>query len=884
MALYDVNRREIVIRVVYDGPPGAGKTTNLHTLLGCLPPRVLRRFQASEPIGARTQVFDWLELPRLTVKDGSRDVRCQILSVPGQEEFSFRRKMILATADAIVFVCGSQPSDMDVSKKMLVDLVRCIPAAERKSAPLGFVLQANKQDVPGALAPRDIAAALKMPSAVPAYAARATTGEGVYDTLWMAIRLATHRARLLISQGTITRETGMIEEAQDFYERVLMAERAKTKSRVERRALSDFEEALRQYERDNPPEPQGFEIEDTDDSRREPSVARSASPSWQEPDSSFSMTDPEPEPESSEADEESFAEKFDEPAEEPTPAESIAEADPSATEELATEPKPVEAATSESTVQESPAQVDEATEPALADTLVETEAESETEDDEVPAILSRAEVEEAKVEEEAPPRPSSIEAQQSPSVSERVQVREPVVQNGRNALPDTPSNAALLAALLAEGDDNDAGTHLLDDRDEVEVDSESGPNVFAIQDDEEPEYRPGISRAGMTNPILSGGSSSSIKRWTPPPPSSSPSVVDRESQAQPARLEDAIFQDTVHGRAHDQDTQAADTPAASPRAREEALADEDVTDEVATIGDRDSIDETPTVQYPEPTALAVEPTEPEAEPIAQAMAESGTAAEPEPVAVPEAIESAAVEAEETPVPAAAPVPEPTSTPTLDVDLENLPPLPASVPEAGNAWPPVTARGILTRMVATEIDPDRPHWQYNSEDRVEFLGKPGWRLLTRLEAWRYPDRAAGRTALMPLVRQLVRIESVLPNGKVLVLVPSDEAYRIWEITPERASVADRYRELHAAGRRSDLLRLTHDAEEAAARLATLARDANLGLDLRPESIAITDMGPEYLGTVYPADARVSTLEAFRVAMSHLAANPNAAKAATPAIWV
>lgn len=741
MAIYDTHRREIVIRIVYDGPPSAGKTTNLHTLLGCLPPQVLRRFQASEPVGARTQVFDWLELPKLRIKDGGRVVRCQILTVPGQKEYAHRRRMILGMADAVVFVCGSQPDDLPTCRRMLTDLVKCIPPDSRRLAPVGFVLQANKQDLPGALTPRAMAEALKMPPQVPAFAAQASQGDGVYDTLWMAIRLATYRARVLMTDGTITRESGGIEEAQDLYERVLMAEQGRGRSTVESRAVLDFEVALQHYETEAAAQ-QDDEASslNADDNSHVPPESFEETSAWTEPESPSPIPPPVEVP---------AAAKL----QEPEPPQKAAEQPIVSTIEKSVEPKPLE-------------------------------------------------------------------------------TREPDLQ----PLPATAK--ALLDSLLDGADDEpEAAAQAVED-------DGPGPNVFAITDDEEPEYKPGTSLQNLGS--QRGGTRSEAVESDAAAVSSAAHSTTDDSFIDAVTEHDTIGSD-LSPSPIDSDPAPAEfienynsSDAREQRPVSAPLADDtnQKFDSVETVVNS-TTEATPQVSE---SASVVEPETP-------AAAEAD-----EPRVEAEAVASASLPSEDF-----------TST---DPSTAPLPSLPMRVPEAGNAWPPVTARGVLTQFLDAEIDDAAEPWRWLDKERVEFRGRPGWRLLTRYNDWLYTDRAAGRVALIAMVRRYVSVESILPQGKVLLLAPDEAAYRLWELTPERLSFAQQYQSLTNTARRTDLARLAREANDAAIRLAGIARDAKVTLDLTPESIALVDTGAEYLGSVQPGIAEHDVAEHFQVCLRKL----------------
>ena len=110
MASYDPIRGCYVVRVVYDGPGYAGKTTNLERVCDLVP--VSRRSEMYTPasLKGRTMFFDWLEIDGPT--QGGQSLKFQLITVPGQIERNYRRKPLIEMADVVVFVCDSSPANV----------------------------------------------------------------------------------------------------------------------------------------------------------------------------------------------------------------------------------------------------------------------------------------------------------------------------------------------------------------------------------------------------------------------------------------------------------------------------------------------------------------------------------------------------------------------------------------------------------------------------------------------------------------------------------------------------------------------------------------------------------------------------------------------------
>jgi signal recognition particle receptor subunit beta len=164
MVQFNFSERTIKAKVVYYGPPQSGKTTNLVSL---------------NTAQDRTLFFDLLPFSLGTVS--GYDFKVQLYTVPGQVQYNATRRVVLAGADAVVFVADSQKAmtndNLMAFENMKVNLLanRLVP----EKVPL--VLQYNKQDLEPLLPLPELDETLnpwdrKM---FPAVAAR---GEGVLET------------------------------------------------------------------------------------------------------------------------------------------------------------------------------------------------------------------------------------------------------------------------------------------------------------------------------------------------------------------------------------------------------------------------------------------------------------------------------------------------------------------------------------------------------------------------------------------------------------------------------------------------------------------------------------------------------------------------------
>lgn len=220
MAVLDVERGAVVIRIVYDGPPEAGKTTSLRALSASLG----RPMTTPAQSGDRTLYFDWLEYTGGLFE--GYQIHCQIITVPGQTVLTHRRHALLETADVVVFVSDSNPAAMAITTEYLGDLRTKL--AQLPGPPVGVILQANKRDRAGAVSVDALRAAAPGMAVLESIA---TEGSGVRETFVFAVRLALDRVRELLRERSLHHGPPDVQNSAD-----LLAHLARSES--ERAALA----------------------------------------------------------------------------------------------------------------------------------------------------------------------------------------------------------------------------------------------------------------------------------------------------------------------------------------------------------------------------------------------------------------------------------------------------------------------------------------------------------------------------------------------------------------------------------------------------------------------------------------------------------------------
>ena len=217
MAILDPRSDTVVIRVVYDGAPMAGKSTSVRALGRGLGGEVV----SPAEVGGRTLYFDWLDYTGGLFE--GRRIRCQIISVPGQATLAPRRRRLLESADAIVFVGDTTPAGFAADRGYLNGLRSVLESVS--GPPVGIVFQANKRDCSDAVPIETIRSMLHgLGLRVGVIESIATDSAGIREAFVFAVRLALDRVRDLMRAGELMNAQPAIDNAQDLLEELQRSE------------------------------------------------------------------------------------------------------------------------------------------------------------------------------------------------------------------------------------------------------------------------------------------------------------------------------------------------------------------------------------------------------------------------------------------------------------------------------------------------------------------------------------------------------------------------------------------------------------------------------------------------------------------------------------
>jgi signal recognition particle receptor subunit beta len=179
MVQFNFSERTIKAKVVYYGPAQSGKTTNLDQIHRISDPEGNNRLISLNTAQDRTLFFDLLPFSLGAVS--GYDFKVQLYTVPGQVQYNATRRVVLAGADAVVFVADSRKAtfkeNLSAFENMKVNLLanRLVP----EKVPIVF--QYNKQDLPDLQTEAEMNRALN-PGGRPAFLAVASQGRGVIET------------------------------------------------------------------------------------------------------------------------------------------------------------------------------------------------------------------------------------------------------------------------------------------------------------------------------------------------------------------------------------------------------------------------------------------------------------------------------------------------------------------------------------------------------------------------------------------------------------------------------------------------------------------------------------------------------------------------------
>ena len=186
MSLINLAKREITCKIVYYGMGLCGKTTNLHYIHHTVRPQDVGEMVSLDTQIERTLYFDLLPLELGKVHGFT--IRFQLFTVPGQSLYQHTRLSVLKGADCVIFVADSQRSKLHENIESWNELHEHLRGMRKDISLFPLVMQWNKRDLPDILSLADLHKYLN-PYGAPSVESVAVAGQGVIETLRMAINL-----------------------------------------------------------------------------------------------------------------------------------------------------------------------------------------------------------------------------------------------------------------------------------------------------------------------------------------------------------------------------------------------------------------------------------------------------------------------------------------------------------------------------------------------------------------------------------------------------------------------------------------------------------------------------------------------------------------------
>jgi len=178
--------REINVKVVYYGPPGAGLHENLAYIYSRTNPEAKGKMIALKTEGETTEFFDFLPLALGEIRGFK--VRFHLYTTPGRQDYEASRKLILKGADGVVFVADATRAQKAATLTSWKGLQTNLAALGYDWQKMPLVVQLNHRDRPDAMSADEIKEMLGV-STQPTFEADSATGAGVFDSLKAVAKL-----------------------------------------------------------------------------------------------------------------------------------------------------------------------------------------------------------------------------------------------------------------------------------------------------------------------------------------------------------------------------------------------------------------------------------------------------------------------------------------------------------------------------------------------------------------------------------------------------------------------------------------------------------------------------------------------------------------------
>jgi signal recognition particle receptor subunit beta len=174
------HNKEVSFKIVYYGAGMSGKTTNLVHIHKSLRPDRKGELVMLDTDEERTLFFDFFPLELGKVEGYS--VRFNMYTVPGQSYYEASRKLVLDSADGVVFVVDSQAGRLQENLDAYAQLLEQLNSLGMDSHGFPVVLQYNKRDCGNVIPVGTLESKFAL-NGIPVFESVAQQGKGVLETV-----------------------------------------------------------------------------------------------------------------------------------------------------------------------------------------------------------------------------------------------------------------------------------------------------------------------------------------------------------------------------------------------------------------------------------------------------------------------------------------------------------------------------------------------------------------------------------------------------------------------------------------------------------------------------------------------------------------------------
>jgi uncharacterized protein len=192
MAIVNHAKREINAKIVYYGPEGAGKATSLRYVYDRIKPSLRGDLKSLPASGSSLLFFDFSPFEQPVF--AGYHLRLHVYTLQGRVANPAAWKMTLKGSDGLVVVADATPVEIPTLRQSLVQLREFLGTYGVGLDDMPVVLQLNKADIAGPVAPSEVARGLGMEGPYTCLTT-ALRGEGVLEALTVVSRLIMDRIR-----------------------------------------------------------------------------------------------------------------------------------------------------------------------------------------------------------------------------------------------------------------------------------------------------------------------------------------------------------------------------------------------------------------------------------------------------------------------------------------------------------------------------------------------------------------------------------------------------------------------------------------------------------------------------------------------------------------